>query len=161
MLVHTLVAATTQLYLKGNTMPWLACTMVLNHLILPSKCMMWVKNAGTYTKGVTLLPNAILDPSPDNDVYIITSNRLDNLNRALNFGHEAYGHAWFYERMRRGENVNPNHEPKSIVVGQEWDDILQTFLVINGREDMNKELVEQLDAIQKEILEYMKNNETL
>lgn len=48
--------------------------------------MMWVKNAGTYTKGVTLLPNAILDPSPDNDVYIITSNRLDNLNRALNFG---------------------------------------------------------------------------
>ena len=64
---------------------------------------------GNYYYGVTLMPNAKENPSPDNNVYIITSSLLSPQKAVMNFAHEALGHAYFYELQRNGKNVNPNH----------------------------------------------------
>jgi hypothetical protein len=48
--------------------------------------------SGTY--GVTLIPGAKSDPSPDNNVYIITSSNLSEKSQAENTAHEGYGHAY-------------------------------------------------------------------
>jgi hypothetical protein len=64
---------------------------------------------GTGNAGITLLPGAEYDSSPDENVYIYTSAKLDDNQKAVNVSHEAYGHAYFYELLQQGENVNPNH----------------------------------------------------
>jgi RHS repeat-associated protein len=59
--------------------------------------------------GVTQMPNNEDKPSPDNDVYIITWNKLSEEKQVENTAHEAYGHAYFYELKQQGQNVNVNH----------------------------------------------------
>jgi RHS repeat-associated protein len=62
------------------------------------------------TKGVTLLPGAEIDSSPDNNVHIFTSASLSDERQAENTAHEAYGHAYFYELEQQGEDLDPYHQ---------------------------------------------------
>ena len=64
------------------------------------------------TIGVTLMPNAEVDPSPDIDVHIYTSNMIPILDQVENTAHELYGHGYFYDLKMQGKNVNPSHDYK-------------------------------------------------
>ncbi|MDE7345749.1 MAG: hypothetical protein K2N48_03295 [Muribaculaceae bacterium] len=72
-----------------------------------------LKNAGMRgTVGVTLMPDAPEEPSPDENVYIYTSNRIPVVEQVENLAHELYAHGLFYELNSMGKSVNPFHEFK-------------------------------------------------
>ena len=99
-------------------------------------------NEGKTFKGVTEIPGATEDPSPDNDVWILTSSLLDGESAAMNTAHEGYGHAYFYELKQQGQEVNPYHDYVS-----EPDCTMDEFgqLRINlSRYDANKLLDQQI-----------------
>jgi len=62
-----------------------------------------------YFFGVTEVPNADRDPSPNNDVWILTYDLLNEELSAENVAHEAYGHAYFYELQKQGLQVEYVH----------------------------------------------------
>ncbi len=62
-----------------------------------------------YFYGVTEVPFADMDPSPNEDVWILISNLLDRESAVANVAHEAYGHAYFYELQQQGFSVNYLH----------------------------------------------------
>lgn len=64
---------------------------------------------GNFCYGVTMMPRAEIDPSPDDNVYVITADFLKGEKKASNAAHELFGHAYFYELKRLGKDVNPNH----------------------------------------------------
>ena len=51
-------------------------------------------------KGITELPGALLNASPNQNVYVKTSLLLDDFQQVKNTAHELFGHAYFYELFR-------------------------------------------------------------
>ena len=62
-----------------------------------------------YYYGLTRIPGAIVDPSPDKNVHIYTARFLNPRERARNLGHELLGHGYFYELSRKDASVYPFH----------------------------------------------------
>ncbi len=106
------------------------------------------------TIGVTLTPDNTIDPSPDNNVYIITSSKLSEDKQVENLAHEAYGHAFFYELKQQGEDVNPYHEYHNVLIGVEWDSELNCNAPQFEVVDKNTRLKIQ---IEKAVLEARQN----
>jgi len=105
------------------------------------------------TKGVTLLPGADIDRSPDDDVYVYTSIFLSEEGQVKNIAHEGYGHAYFYELQQQGQNVNPNHqyEPTIVEVDPDAENPLDRYAI--GRKDMNLRLVKQIEEREREAIQ--------
>ena len=104
---------------------------------------------GNVTRGVTLMPGNIEDPSPDNNVYVITSSNLTEEEQVINTAHEGYGHAYLYELKQQGQNVDPNHQYERNcipVYNDEFDCNIPTLIRI----DINTFLQQQIDAATKE-----------
>ena len=104
------------------------------------------------TKGVTLIPGAKLDPSPDNNVHIYTSSSLSEKRQAENTAHEGYGHAYFYELKQQGKDIDPYHTlicdpnaPKT-----EYDEFNKSYFEPCILIDANKELDKQIKAVVKQ-----------
>ena len=107
------------------------------------------------TKGITLIPGAKMDPSPNENVYIFTSEFLSLERQASNTAHEGYGHAYFYELKRQGHDVNPYHQYKSILLPPEFDPELGIEITPFGREDTNLNLKNQIQTVEKQaVLNY-------
>ncbi|KFD38090.1 hypothetical protein AT05_11925 [Schleiferia thermophila str. Yellowstone] len=102
------------------------------------------------TKGVTLIPGAKEDPSPDNDVWIYTSNKLSEKRQAENTAHEGYGHAYFYELQQQGQDVNPYHDYKVVDTRMEYDEELKMEVPVMIMGDTNKKLDGQIKKSEKE-----------
>ncbi len=66
-------------------------------------------NPDNYYYGVTCMPDAKENPSPNNSVYIFTASFLSEKEKVSNTAHELYGHAYFYEMSRTNPAINPNH----------------------------------------------------
>jgi len=74
----------------------------------------FVDNDSKYSyHGVTEMPGAELNPSPDKDVWVLVSDHRAGADAAETTAHEAYGHAYFYELEKQGKEVNPNHTYRS------------------------------------------------
>jgi RHS repeat-associated protein len=101
---------------------------------------------GEGTVGVTLFPDAEIDQSPDDNVYIYTSAKLSPERQAENTAHEGYGHAYFGELQQQGEDVNRNHDYQSVMTLTDPDhpDPLQRYSSV--RTDMNIPLKTQIKA---------------
>ncbi len=104
------------------------------------------------TKGVTLIPGAEVDPSPDNKVHIITSNKLSAEKQASNTAHEGYAHAYFYELQQQGHDVNPFHDYQSVLLGTEWNSEFNINVPILGRDDKNEKLVKQIKTVEDQAI---------
>lgn len=111
----------------------------------------------SFDKGITLMPGSQNDASPDNDVHIITNSLLDEKDQAKNLAHEAYGHAFFYERLQKGDNVNPYYQYISTYLGSIWDDEAGFAVAINGRIDTNTMLDEQINSVVQEVESLLQN----
>lgn len=98
------------------------------------------------TVGVTLFPDAEIDRSPDENVYIYTSAKLIPERQAENTAHEGYGHAYFGELQQQGQDVNRNHDYQSVMTLTDPDhpDPLQRYASV--RTDMNIPLKTQIKA---------------
>jgi hypothetical protein len=67
------------------------------------------ENPVNYYYGITHIPGNTNEPSPDNNVYIITADFLCLQKQVENTAHEGYGHAYFYELSKSDPSINPNH----------------------------------------------------
>ena len=101
---------------------------------------------GEHVKGVTLIPENVNDPSPNKNVYIITSANMSEEDQVANVAHEGYGHAYLYELKQQGQNVNPNHDYQCTIVGYEWDEKMHCNVPNFGWYEANSILKEQIDA---------------
>ena len=103
-------------------------------------------SVGEHVKGVTLIPGNATNPSPNNNVYIITSSNMSEEDQVANVAHEGYGHAYLYELKQQGQDVNPNHDYQSTLEGYEWDEETHFNVPILGRYDANSILKKQIEA---------------
>lgn len=109
------------------------------------------KNPSNYSYGVTNMPGAENDPSPNNNVYIYTYSSLDEKRQVRNTAHEGYGHAYFYELSKRDPSINPNHTKG--LVGYETvqdPDYGPIFVGIYGNN--NNKLEEQIKKAEQEAI---------
>ena len=113
---------------------------------------------GIGTKGITLIPNAEQSPSPDNNIYIITSSLLSSEGQIKNIAHEAYGHAYFYELKIQGVDVNPFHtyemQPSPDVI---WNDEFNTYELNLIRVPSNNRLENQIKIATQQALQNYKS----
>ncbi len=97
--------------------------------------------------GITLIPGAESNPSPDDNVYIITDLLLSPEKQAMNTAHEAYGHAYFYELRQQGNNVNPFHQHKSVNGKEVFDESVGFTVTVAERIDTNTRLHKQIEKV--------------
>lgn len=109
-----------------------------------------------YYYGVTCMPGAKNNPSPDNSVYVFTASFQGEGQQISNLAHELYGHAYFFE-LSKSTGLNPNHTFGVIGTGVEYDEVLGN-LSYNIYGETNQPLVNQINAAVTEALfNYEKN----
>ena len=115
-------------------------------------------NPDHYFYGVTNLPNAENDPSPDEHVYIFTASFLDKRTQARNTAHEGYGHAYFYELSKKDSSINPNHIFEKIDSQTVYDPEFNMVVIpILGK--TNTKLEQQISTVEQQALKnYDKKN---
>jgi RHS repeat-associated protein len=101
-------------------------------------------------KGVTLIPGAESDPSPDGNIHIIVSNKLSAEGQAKVTAHEAYGHAYFHELKQQGQNVNPYHDYQVTFLGATFDPDFNMDVPHYGRIDNNTKLDNQIKTVENQ-----------
>ncbi len=104
------------------------------------------------TRGVTLLPGAEIDPSPDKDVYIYTSDKLSEERQVKNTAHEGYAHALLYEFKQQGQDVDPNHHFQAVVKTEIDPDTKQPIYNMI-RTETNDVLKQQLRKVETQAVE--------
>ncbi|MCR5151601.1 MAG: RHS repeat-associated core domain-containing protein [Prevotella sp.] len=75
---------------------------------------------GNNFRGVTEMPNAGENPSPDDNIYILVGNVLSESQQAYTTAHEAYGHAYVYEHER--DVLAASHTYVSKLELGKWDE---------------------------------------
>ena len=105
-----------------------------------------------YLYGITNLPNAENDPSPDENVYIFTASFLDERTQAKNTAHEGYGHAYFYELSKKDPSINPNHTLGKIGIQKEYDSELKMEIEFPVFGKTNTRLERQISTVEQQAL---------
>ena len=105
-----------------------------------------------YSYGVTNLPNAENDPSPNENVYIFTAAFLDKRTQARNTAHEGYGHAYFYELSKKDSSINPNHTHGVIRYEKEYDPESKMELEYPVFGKNNTKLEQQISTVEQQAL---------
>ena len=105
-----------------------------------------------YLYGITNLPNAENDPSPDENVYIFTASFLDERTQARNTAHEGYGHAYFYELSKKDPSINPNHTRGKIGIQKEYDSELKMEIEFPVFGKTNTRLERQISTVEQQAL---------
>ncbi len=75
-----------------------------------------------FYRGITEMPKAESNPSPDDKVYILVGNVLIDKQQAITTAHEAFGHAYFYEIYRNVEKASHTYRSEGRLT---WDEELQ------------------------------------
>ena len=105
-----------------------------------------------YLYGITNLPNAENDPSPDENVYIFTASFLDERTQARNTAHEGYGHAYFYELSKKDPSIDPNHTRGKIGIQKEYDSELKMEIEFPVFGKTNTRLERQISTVEQQAL---------
>lgn len=116
-------------------------------------------NLQNHSYGVTNIPNAENDPSPDDKVYINTASILDERMQAKNTAHEGYGYAYFYELHRKNPSIQPSHTFGIVGYSKEYDSYFGGIVEwpIYGKNNILLE--EQIKKVEQEALDnYDKQN---
>ena len=107
-----------------------------------------------FNYGVTCMPNASQNPSPDNNVYIFTAFFLNSEGKVTNTAHELYGHAYFYE-LSKTSDVNPNHVYGVVGKGISYEEGYG-FLEHNIYGETNLKLLDQINKATNEAIKNFK-----
>ncbi len=108
------------------------------------------KRGESWENGITLIPGAESDPSPDDNVYIITNSLLSPEGQVTNTAHEAYGHAYFYELQQQGKDVNPFHKYESANGEEVFDELTGFTVTVATRIDTNIQLYNQIKKVEEQ-----------
>ena len=101
-------------------------------------------------RGVTEVPEAASNPSPDKDVWIVVGNVSSDQEQTITTAHEAYGHAYFYDLQQTTDpSINYNHtfisKGESVWDEQEKMNVYQTTKV-----PTNTKLEKQIKKVENE-----------
>ena len=110
------------------------------------------ENSYNFFYGVTNIPGAENDPSPNDNVYIFTASFLDKKKQTSNTAHEGYGHAYFYELKQQGRNLDPYHRPVGVLLGTEWNEEFKMDMPVIGSRDSNIKLNTKIKTVEQEAL---------
>ena len=101
-------------------------------------------NGGGFHRGVTEMPGAKIDPSPDNNIYILVGACLSLEQQVMTTAHEAYGHGYLYDIT--GSFIAASHK---FVPGvrMEWDKELNKESYMLIRVDTNKTLADRINIV--------------
>ena len=103
--------------------------------------------------GQVLAPGCYFAPSPDENVYVYTSNKLSSINRALNIAHEMYSHAFLFLKSLTNPNINPWHDKGAMVTNIIYpEDGSEPEVIINWSAERNSNLDYQIKSTQKDAL---------
>jgi RHS repeat-associated protein len=100
--------------------------------------------------GTTLTPDNPNgeDLSHNNEINIVINSELTNREQTETAAHEAYGHAYFYELNKQGQDVNPYHTYEADMQPSADGGIEIIF------RDTNQPLVDQINKVQKAALNH-------
>ncbi len=111
-----------------------------------------VQNPNNYFYGVTNIPGAENNPSPDSNVYIFTASFLSDELQVRNTAHEGYGHAYFYELSKTDASINPFHTSENVKVEYEFDEATGMEIpTLYFRKD-NEKLEQQINKVEYEAI---------
>ena len=112
-----------------------------------------VKYPNNFSYGVTNIPNAENDASPNDNVYIYTATFLDKKTQVRNTAHEGYGHAYFYELSKKDALINPFHTYDIVGHIKEYDDFFKKVILVPIHGKSNSKLEVQISKVENEALE--------
>jgi RHS repeat-associated protein len=101
---------------------------------------------GNYYRGVTEIPNAQSNPSPDDKVHIMVGSVLSEEQQVMTTAHEAFGHGLFFEFKQQGQDVEPNHTYKTEGT-MEWDEVIQMNAPVIFQVPTNTKLENQINSV--------------
>ena len=107
------------------------------------------KSSDEGTVGVTLIPGATEEPSPDKDVHIYVSSKMSAINQIETTAHELYGHSYFYVLRSLGYDVNPFHDYQPIITMGEYIQECNMRDIVLKRVDFNNQLDSQIKIVTK------------
>lgn len=105
-------------------------------------------------RGVTELPGATKNPSPDGNVHIIVGSILSEKQQVLTTAHEAYGHGYFFELTRDVSKSSHTFSQKSKV---EWDYEFNVPSYTSIKIPTNIELEKQIKLVVQQALRNYEN----
>ena len=102
---------------------------------------------GNYNRGVTMLPGAETDASPDGNVHIIVGSGLSERQQAITTAHEAFGHGYFFERTRDALKSSHTFGTDGRTV---WDSEFQMHVFESIRVPTNIPLENQIRTVENQ-----------
>ena len=109
---------------------------------------------GDVYRGVTEMPGAEKNPSPDGDIWVLTSSVASEKMQARNTAHEGYSHAFFYENTRNYFDASHHYE---------WEPSpTKSWFIFNGqkiednsliRVDKNIKLDNRIKVVEQEAID--------
>lgn len=97
-----------------------------------------------YYRGVTEMPNADFNPSPDNNVYILVGSVLNKEQQVATTAHEAYGHGYFYQLYRNVQAASHTYIPH---VETYFDEEFKVHGYISSKIPTNIALEKQIELV--------------
>ena len=111
---------------------------------------------GNYYRGTTEMPNAESNPSPDDKVYILVGRALNEKQQVKTTAHEAFGHAYIYEKTRNVEQASHTYKSEGHTI---WDEEFQMDVFESIKIPTNTILENQINKVVKQAEEnYDKRN---
>ncbi len=111
---------------------------------------------GNYYRGTTEMPNAESNPPPDDKVYILVGRVLNEKQQVKTTAHEAFGHAYIYEKTRNVEQASHTYKSEGHTV---WDEEFQMDVFESIKIPTNTILENQINKVVKQAEEnYDKRN---
>jgi hypothetical protein len=102
-----------------------------------------------FYRGVTEMPGAKNNPSPDKDVWVLTSSVASEKLQVKNTAHEGYAHAYIYEQTR--DILKSSHTAESRgSIG--WDNELKMNTVVSTKVQTNLPLEQRIKIVENETL---------
>ena len=101
-------------------------------------------NGGGFHRGVTEMPGAKIDPSPDNNIYILVGACLSLEQQVMTTAHEAYGHGYLYDITGSFIAASHKYMPE---VGMEWDEVSKKESYMLILVDTNKTLADRINIV--------------
>ena len=97
-----------------------------------------------FYRGVTEMPGAMKNPSPDKNVYILIGSCLSLEQQAMTTAHEAYGHGYLYDITGSVEIASHAYVSKGRM---EWDEEYKMDVPVLFREDTNITLANRINIV--------------
>ncbi len=104
-------------------------------------------NRGNYHRGVTEMPGAECDPSPNHKVYILAGSCLSAEEQAMTTAHEAYGHGYLYDITRSVDAASHKHVSDESGMEWAWDVEFNRELPTIKLVDSNAKLANRINIV--------------